>query len=446
LFRFFVLAVVLIAGGCGDGGDDGAGAEGGSGADTTDPLADAMAGVFIQPYEDCREPLDGEPGQGPGGQVCTQVAISASTEAGRYFPDYASCDVVRTQRPFYPVAPAGEPDPEDPRLQDDEFMTELAWAKEQIEASACTCCHDSRQNDGQVGQWDIAAGGIWITTLSDSGVALFAGLADSSVFGSYPAEDNNGFDRTDTGIPTDDTGRMQAFLREVMEYRGITEEQARAVPPFGGPIYEARVAEVEPCGPGQGIEPDGTMRWTGGPARYLYVTEADAENPGVPPNLDLPDGTLLRYDVPASERAVDSGIVLDDPPDVLLQRMPEQGAPELEQGQTYKLVALLDVGVPITSCLFEFGEPVAEMQASEPVADGEGDAPGCEGPDVGFGDSCATDADCGCAQASYCALMPGQTTGTCTATGCLEDPGVCPDGYGCFDVSIFAPGQPSICI
>src|SRR5262245_45690077 len=59
---------------------------------------DALPGVFIPPFVDCREPLDGEPGMGPDGQVCTNVAISGSTEPGRYFPDYASCDVVLTQR------------------------------------------------------------------------------------------------------------------------------------------------------------------------------------------------------------------------------------------------------------------------------------------------------------------------------------------------------------
>ena len=41
---------------------------------------DALPGVFIPPYLDCREPLDGRPGEGPAGEVCTHVAISASTE------------------------------------------------------------------------------------------------------------------------------------------------------------------------------------------------------------------------------------------------------------------------------------------------------------------------------------------------------------------------------
>src|SRR5262245_35233752 len=75
-------------------------------------VEDAMPGVFIPPFEDCR---DG---------VCTNVAISGCTEAGRYFPDVASCAVVRTQRPFWPEAPAAEPRADDPRLNDPAFMQE----------------------------------------------------------------------------------------------------------------------------------------------------------------------------------------------------------------------------------------------------------------------------------------------------------------------------------
>ena len=61
-----------------------------------------------------------------------------------------------------------------------------------------------------------------------------------------------------------------------------------------------------------------------------------------------------------------------------------------------------------------------------------------------FGASCQTDANCSGA-ADYCAKMPGQSSGTCTVTGCKEQPSRCPSGYGCFDLSQFAAGLPSIC-
>lgn len=412
---------------------------------------DALPGVFIPPYRACQPSLDDQPGLGPDGEVCTQVAISGSTEPGRYFADYGACDVVRTQRPFWEVPPAAEPDPRDPRLQDAAFMAELAWARSQVEASACVCCHDSRLNDGRVGQWDVSAEPIWITTLSDSGLSLFAGYADSSVFGAYPPADNNGFDRSQTGIPTTDVARMRRFVDEVMTYRGLTRADAEAVPPFGGPIYAASVAEADACGPGQGIAPDGTIHWTGGRARYVYVLEAEAGNPGVPPNLDFPDGTLFRLDVRPDAGALESGVRYGDTPAGSVQRQPDSAskAPPLASGTTYKLVALRDVGLPITNCLFTFG---AELTRAEPEPPTTGEPtvptptiPECVAADA-FGTACETDADCPCAPATFCAVMPGQATGLCTATGCVETPSVCPADYSCFDVSIFAPGEPSICI
>lgn len=55
-----------------------------------------------------------------------------------------------------------------------------------------------------------------------------------------------------------------------------------------------------------------------------------------------------------------------------------------------------------------------------------------------------THSDCGC-DATYCAVQPGTTEGMCTRTGCTEDPSLCPEGYGCLDLSAFQPGLPSLC-
>lgn len=48
---------------------------------------------------------------------------------------------------------------------------------------------------------------------------------------------------------------------------------------------------------------------------------------------------------------------------------------------------------------------------------------------------CTGDVSCGCA-APFCAVMPGQTAGTCTVH-CRPDSHDCPNGYTCFDVSVF---------
>jgi hypothetical protein len=444
---------------------------------------DARPGTFIPPYFECRAGLNGETGTGPNGEVCAHVAISGCTEPGQYFPDYASCDVVRTQRPFWPKPPAAEPKADDPRLQDPSFVDELAWVTEQVEACGCVCCHDGKNNGGQAGQWDIRRGPIWTDTLSDTGLALFTGLADSSVLGAYPSADNFGFDRTRTGLPTTDTPRLLAFLERELERRGISREQAAAVPPFGGPIYQNRVRKPTQCqGEGHGIAADGRVVFQGGPARYVYVLAVGSENPGVPPNLDLPEGTLWRLDVLANAPAVASGLSYGTTPASSFQAFPvSAAAPALEPGKDYQLTVLRDVGVPVANCIFTFGDepkltpaavsggagapaPAAGTGGSAPPAaisgSGSGGASSTGGAGAtstpsatcalpggdaqGFEAACKVDADCSCT-ANFCALMPGQTQGVCTVQGCKADPTRCPTGYSCFDLSVFGASLPSIC-
>jgi len=413
-------------------------------------VEDAKPGTFIPPFEICREPVKGEPaGMGPNGQVCTHSMISACTEPGRYYPDYASCDVVRTQRPFWEAPPANVPREDDPRLNDPAFMKELEWATEQVAACGCTCCHDSRVGDGKVGQWDINRGPIWLDTLSDPGLALFVGLADSSALGAYPAAENFGFDRDLTGIPTTDTARMKAFLEAELARRGISEEEARAVPPFGGPIYQNRVMEPVPCA-GQGVDAQGVVQLGAAQARYIYVQDEDADNPGVPPNQDLPEGTRWRIDVLPSAAPLAGTLQYGTTPNGSFQVQPaSQSAPELEAGKRYKLYALRDVGVPVINCIFTYGEELGAPAPTAPtgpasVPDAGPPAEACAAD--AFGAACSTDADCACDAASYCALMPGQTTGYCTAKGCKDDPSVCPSGWSCFDLSAFSQDLPAICM
>ena len=184
--------------------------------------------------------------------------------------------------------------------------------------------------------------------------ALLAGLADSSVLGAYPAEENYGFGRDETGLPSTDPARMQAFLLGEWMRRGRTPADAAEIPPFGGPIYSQQVYVPEPCRAGEGVGADGTVTWTNGEARYVYVLEAGSKNPGVPPNLDLPEGTVWRVDVTPDQRAVASGFAYGDVPAGAVQRFPAEGRPAaLVSGETYYLYVLFDVGLPITRCLFE---------------------------------------------------------------------------------------------
>lgn len=424
-------------------------------------------GIFVPPYHDCRDPQPGETSNSPDGKVCTHVVLSGCTEPGKYFPKYASCDVVRTQRPFWDEDPASEPDPNDPRLNDPNFMRELGWVTEQVEACGCVCCHDSRAFDGRFGQWDIARGPIWTDTLSDDGLALFAGYADSHVLGAYPPAENHGFDRTLTGVPTNDTPRMMAFLDAELARRGISTEDALAVPPFGGPIYNQSIAKPSSCAAGEGITSSGKVRWLTGSARYVYILEAGSKNPGVPPNLDTPAGTLWRLDVLASKDPLASGVEYGTTPPGSFQHSPENtSAPELVKGKTYHLSVLMDVGLPIANCLFVYGNADAEPEVVPPVVvppkpptdpdagTPDGDADGGDGTPTtcslpggdaqGFGVTCTTDAQCTC-EANYCSLQPGAKSGICTLTGCKANASICPSGWSCLDLSIFQAGLPSVC-
>lgn len=309
---------------------------------------------FRQPTRTCRDPLPGQaPGQGPGGQVCTWNAISAATEAGRRFDDYASCETVRSQRPYYPVPAAPARTTTDPRLSDPTYTAELAWVRGQIEASACVCCHSSRVAPSGTSNWYVEAPGNWMDSFFPSGLALGAGWIDSTVFGAYPAEQNNGFSRTTSGFPSTDPARMARFFAAELASRGMDRAMFATARPFGGPLYDQLVYTPTACAMGEGVSADGTVRWQGGVARYVYVLDQGSANPGVPPNLDLPTGTRWRVDVPATGAPLASGITYGRTPDGATQRFPATGAPAaLARGATYYLYVLADVGVPITRCTF----------------------------------------------------------------------------------------------
>lgn len=313
---------------------------------------------FIQPYLDCRDPLPGEPPGLSEGKVCTWVMISGCTEPGRRFDDYASCEDVLTQRPYYASPTEPETSPDDPRLDDVAYMAEVAWVREQVEACACICCHSTRSAPDGPSWWYVEADPIWLDSVFDSGMAMMAGLAESDALGAYPAEDNNGFDRTTLGLPTNDIPRMQAFLLAEWDRRGYTPEEGAEFPAFGGPIVDQQRYEPSACEDGEGIAADGTVTWQGGEARYVYVLPRDAANPGVPPNLDEPAGTLWLVDIATDDDAISPPLSYGELTGELRQRIPTEGTPPaLTNGTVYYLYVLKDIGFPITRCLFTYPTP-----------------------------------------------------------------------------------------
>lgn len=322
----------------------------------TPPSGEGKTGpVFVQPSQVCKAPLAGEqPGQGPGGQVCTQNMISGATEFGRHFEDYGNCNDVRTQRPYWAQDPEKTTDPGDPRLLDAAFMGELNWARKQVQATACACCHTAKLAPEGPANWYIDMPGIWIDGLSDQGLGILAGLVPSSAFGAYPPAQNNGFDRLTTGIPTTDIARMQAFLLAEWKRRGLALEDAQQYAAFGGPLAMQAKFQPKACSAGEGVDAQGHLNWGGGPARYVYVLPGNAQNPGVPPNMDQPAGTLWLVQVPWTAAPLQSGLSYGAVTGAMQQRLPASGqAPTLQSGQSYYLYVLKDIGVPITRCLFQ---------------------------------------------------------------------------------------------
>jgi hypothetical protein len=286
------------------------------------------------------------------GEVCVWNAISGAVEPGFKFAEFGDCDAVRTQRPYVPYAAQWETAEDDPRLTDVAWQAEFDWFTSQVESTACICCHSDEAPNGASG-WFLEAEPIWLDSAGDEAVAMFAGWIDSTSFGAFPADELYGFDRTELGMPTTDIPRMRAFLEAEMARRGYSRADFADEPVWGGPLATQLVYEPEPCNERQGIDADGKIIWTGSDARYVYVMEEGTTSPTVPPNLDLPDGTLWRIDVGPDQDPIESGVTYGEIPGDARQAFPETGAPApLESGETYYLVALADIIVPATRCTF----------------------------------------------------------------------------------------------
>ncbi len=316
------------------------------------------ARVFIPPRQICSEPLEGEaPSESEDGQVCVWATVGGCVEPGRKYIDYASCEEPISQRSYYPKAANEEQmAKEDPRLEDPEFVTELDWVKEQVEACGCVCCHDSRITPEAPSNWYVDAPGNFLATFFDSGIAFGANLTDSSALGAYPPEQNNGFERTTVGIPSTDPARMRKFFEDELAHRGKSAADYPGYESAVPVIDNQRFFEPSACENGEGVSSDGTITWEGGRARYVYVMEKGTEGPITPPNLDIPTGTMGRIDVAYKGVPIESGsVTYGAVPEALAQARPKEGeAPALEAGKEYYLYVTADVLIPITRCLFTY--------------------------------------------------------------------------------------------
>lgn len=296
---------------------------------------------------------------GMGGQLCVWNSIHGATKEGRSFREDAVCADSMSGRPYYPKDPNPRVTMEDPRRTDATYLAEEAWVKSQINATSCVCCHSSAAPNGAA-IFDIDREGSLANQLTDRGIAHGSGLVNSIPLGAFPADQNNGFSKSDLQNPdhsiflTTDPARMKAFWVREQEYRSLTAENFVGVPDGFGPLSEQYYYQPQACSAGEGVAADGTITWGKGRARYVYVLEADAQSPTVFPNLDLPAKTLWRLDVPAdgsplSSGSVKYGVVSEG----TSQHFPTAGAPTaLVSGTPYYLYVTADQVVPITRCLF----------------------------------------------------------------------------------------------
>ena len=319
-----------------------------------------LENAFAEPRHVCFTPAAGEPaGHSDGGQVCVYEGIHGATEEGRSFRKDANCDNSRSGRPYYAKDPNSTFADPDARRSDPAYLAEEAWVRSQINAASCVCCHSAASPNGAASLFDIDKEGSLANQFTDRGIAQGAGVVSTIPLGGWPAALNNGFSKSDLDHPTDsvflttDRTRMKAFWTREFEHRGLTAEAMAGVPDGLGPLSEQFYFQPRACEGREGIAADGTITWGNGRARYVYVMGATSRAPTVFPNLDLPEGTLWRLDVPPTGTPLVNGTVkYGVVPEGLSQRFPVAGAPAaLVSGQQYFLYVTADQMLPITRCL-----------------------------------------------------------------------------------------------
>lgn len=208
--------------------------------------------------------------------------------------------------------------------------------------------------------FDVDREGSFANQFADRGLAHAAGWINSVSLGAFPGADNSGFQKSDDDHPTysifmsTDPARMVRFFEGELAHRGLTRATFEGQPDGFGPLTTQLTFRPSACERGEGVQADGTVCWTGGRARYVYVMEASARSPTLPPNLDLPRETLWRLDGPEAGAPLRSGTVTSGVvPEGLRQHFPLAGPPApLVSGRQHYLYVTADVLVPLSRCLF----------------------------------------------------------------------------------------------
>jgi hypothetical protein len=132
-------------------------------------------------------------------------------EVGMRFLDVFSCDSVFGPSPKQPPVSTSQVT-HDPAVLDD---PEYAWVVSQLEACSCTCCH---AEDG-VGsyKWSHDFAPAWTDAAPSE---VLDALGFSGGLNTVDPDDNFGFSRSNSALPTTDASRLQAFIDRELVRRG----------------------------------------------------------------------------------------------------------------------------------------------------------------------------------------------------------------------------------
>lgn len=307
----------------------------------------------VYPEEICVDAKDSLSGEA----FCFSNGMLGNVPEGENFLDHGDCTDVRTMGTsgHRPVLPPAE---EDARHGDPKYLAEVDWVRSELETSGCTCCHNSE--GGYATVFDFGLGNTWVSTMSNSGVALAAGLVGEGVFVAVPPGENLGYEQGGNAFVSNDPERLQQFFMAEVAYRELTDEHLTSAQLFYDSVpFASLKGEVpEPCPEGVGVEEDGTVHWTLEGARFLNILQDAEENPNIPP-LDSPEGTFWRYEAVATADALEPasfGYGTDDSKE-RAQRFPRDGAAPaaLVDGETYTLFVATRMSAAFRqNCTFTF--------------------------------------------------------------------------------------------
>ena len=349
----FARGEFVPAGVCAAGGNGGVTGDAGAtdAATTTDASTSAAEGV---------SPAHADVPRATSGRCPRATALAVRCAPGtpspppprsrRRYDDYASCEHVRTQRPYYPVPSAATPSTPDTCMQDATYVVVSStgcvgrWSR----ARACAATPSAWRRRG-ASNWYVEALGNWTNGFDASGLALGADLDRLHLLRRLSPRCRTKASRGRCrALPSTDPARMRDFFERELMHRGFYPRGLRAHrDPSADRSTANRSYQPTACAEGRGVDADGTVRWGSAALRATCTCSMRASaNPRRSTRTStLPRGTRWRVDVAPTSSPVVSGIKYGRVPNGATQRFPETGAPApLQPGAMYYLYVLLDVG------------------------------------------------------------------------------------------------------